>query len=104
MLGTRKDAAFPSANFVGIATGTAGGHLVFAATSSAIPNLRAGAHVIGVTATGTTITVTVDGKRYLSTTVSKLPKTVMAAFTAGTSSVDDVHAVNRVSITSAVGP
>jgi hypothetical protein len=103
VLGTHKDAGFPSANFVGIATGTASGHLVFAATSSAIPNLRVGAHAIGVSVSGTKVTVTVDGKQYLSATVATMPSTVMPAFTAGTSTIDDVHAINRVSITSSLG-
>jgi hypothetical protein len=98
VLGTRKDAGFPSANFVGIATGVSSGHLVFAATSSAVPNLRSGKHVIGVSVAGTVITVTVDGKQYLKTTVASLPPTVLAAFTGGTSTATDLHAVTAATI------
>jgi hypothetical protein len=100
VLGTRQDAGFPSANFVGIATGTASGHLVFAATSSSVPNLRAGTHVIGVSVAGTVITVTVDGKQYLSTSVPSLPPMILPAFTAGTGAADDVHALTNVAVNS----
>jgi hypothetical protein len=102
VVGTRKDAGFPSANFVGIATGTSAGHLVFATTSSAVPNLRAGTHVIGVSVAGQKVTVTVDGKQYLSATAA-VPATVLPAFTAATSSDDDLHAVSRVSLTASTG-
>jgi hypothetical protein len=98
VVGTRKDVGFPSANFVGIATGASDGHLVFAATSSRVPNMRAGTHVVGVAVSGTTITVTVDGKQYLSASVPGLPKTVLAAFTAGTGAADDVHALTGVGV------
>jgi hypothetical protein len=100
VVGTTKDAGFPSANFVGIATGTAGGHLVFAATSSAVPNMRQGTHVIGVYVAGATVSVTVNGMQYLSTHVPSLPASVLPAFTAGTSTADDVHAISAVSLTS----
>jgi hypothetical protein len=98
VVGTRKDAGFPSANFVGIATGVSNGHLVFAATSSSVPNMRAGTHVVGVAVSGTTITVTVDGKKYLSRSVPSLPKTVLAAFTAGTGAADDIHALTAMGV------
>ena len=98
VVGTRKDVGFPSGNFVGIATGVSNGHLVFAATSSSVPNMRAGTHVVGVAVSGTTITVTVDGKKYLSASVPSLPKTVMAAFTAGTGAGDDLHALTAMGV------
>jgi hypothetical protein len=98
VLGTRLDTGFPSANFVGISTGESGGHLVFASTSSSVPNLRVGTHVIGVAVSGTVITVTVDGKQYLSTSVPSLPGTVLPAFTAGTGAADDLHYLTGVGV------
>lgn len=102
VLGTRKDPGFPSANFVGIATGTSHGRLVLAATATSVPNLRKGTHVIGVTVAGKTVTVTVNGKKYLSKSVA-VPPTVLAAFTAGTSNADDVHAISKVSVVNGLG-
>jgi hypothetical protein len=102
VIGTHKDAGFPSANFVGIATGTSGGHLVFAATSSSVPNLRSGTHVIGVSVAGTHVTVSVDKVTRLTASLA-VPATVLPVFTAGTSAVDDLHAISGVSITSNVG-
>ena len=98
-LDTYQDPGYPSANFIGIATGTSPAGLTFAATSTAVPNLRAGRHVIGVTVSGSTLTVTVDGRKYLSATVA-LPPAVLAAFTGGTGGRNDVHAVSGVSISS----
>jgi hypothetical protein len=111
VLGTRKDAGFPSANFVGIATGTTGSgasaHLVFRATSTAVPNLRKGTHLIGIAVSGSgstrSITVGVDGKQYLKTTVS-LPASVLPAFTAGTAATTaELNRISGVSLTSAAG-
>jgi hypothetical protein len=111
VLGTHKDTGFPSANFIGIATGTAGtgtsAHLVFRATSTAVPNLRTGTHLIGIALTGSgstrTITVGVDGKQYLKTTVS-LPASVLPAFTAGSGATTaETNQVYSVSLTSAAG-
>ena len=111
VLGTRRDAGFPSASFVGIATGTAGSgasaHLVFRATSTAGPNLRKGTHLIGIAVTGTgstrSITVGVDGKQYLKTTVP-LPASVLPAFTAGTGATTaELNQVSGVSLRSAAG-
>jgi hypothetical protein len=106
VLGTRKDTGFPSANFVGIATGTAGSgasaHLVLRASSTAVPNLRTGTHVIGVTITGTKVTVSVNGKAYVSATVS-VPATVLPAFTAASGAATDVHSVSAVTVTPTSG-
>ncbi|MCW2931853.1 MAG: legume lectin beta domain protein [Actinomycetia bacterium] len=98
VLGTRKDAGDPSANFVGIATGTSGGHLVFAATSTKVPNLRSGTHVITVTVVGKKVTVEVNGKGYVSATVP-IASTVLPAFTAANGSGADIHAVSGAYIT-----
>ena len=103
VLGTERDAGDPSANFVGIATGSSGNHLVFLATTSRVPSLRSGSHVIGVTVTGKVISVTVDGRAALSAT-APLPATVLPAFTASTSALTDAHAVSGVSIQASTGP
>jgi hypothetical protein len=102
VVGTRKDAGDPSANFIGIATGMSAGHLVFAATSSAVPNLRSGTHVIGVAVAAQKVTVTVDGKAAVSATVA-IPGIVLPAFTGATSNADDLHAVSGVSLTTSTG-
>jgi len=65
-----------------------------------VPNFRSGTHVVGVTVSGTTITVTVDGKQYLSTSVASLPSQVLAAFTGATGGLNDMHAVSGVSVSS----
>ncbi|HEY6786993.1 MAG TPA: choice-of-anchor D domain-containing protein, partial [Trebonia sp.] len=98
VLGTRKDAGDPSANFVGIATGTSHGHLVFAATSTKVPNLRSGTHVITVAVSGKKVTVEVNGKGVVSATVP-IASTVMPAFTAANGSGADIHAVSGAYIT-----
>jgi hypothetical protein len=96
-LDTFKDTGYPSANFAGIATGTGAGGLAFAATSSSVPSLRSGSHTIGVTSSGGTLTVTIDGKQYLSAPVN-LPPTVLVGFTGATGGLDDVHAVRNATI------
>ncbi len=99
VLGTHKDAGDPSGSYIGIATGTTKGRLAFAATSTDVPNLRAGRHVIGVTVSGSKISVTVNGTLYLSATVT-LPASVLAAFTGACGRQDGVHAVSAVSVSS----
>jgi hypothetical protein len=99
-LDTRKaGAGYPSKSFVGIATGTNGGLLTFAATKN-VPGLRTGSHVIGVSVSAGTITVTVDGTQVLSKAVA-VPPTVRIAFTGATGSKTDNHLVSKASITAA---
>ncbi len=99
VLRTHATAGGSAGSFIGIATGATNGHLTYAASSTSVPNLRSRTHVIGVTVTGGTIAVSVNGKSYLSAAV-KLPAAVLAAFTASCGSQDDVHAVSRVSVAS----
>src|SRR5262249_46249927 len=68
-LDTYHDSGYPSANFVGIATGASGRLLKYAATATNIPALRSGTHTIGVTVSGQQVTVTVDGKTVLNPTL-----------------------------------
>jgi hypothetical protein len=98
VLDTVKNAGDPSSNFIGIATGVNGSSLAFAQTNSQIPPLRQGSHTVGVSVSGETITVTLDGTQYLSATVS-LPPQVLVAFTGSTAIKTDVHTVSGVAIT-----
>ncbi|MFN8036326.1 MAG: choice-of-anchor D domain-containing protein [Acidimicrobiia bacterium] len=93
--------ADPSANFVGIATGYSGAvdHLTYAATSTAVPNLRSGTHHAKVVASSGRLKVSVDGTQYLDAAVT-LPPGVMVGFTGGTGGLTDQHAVTNVAITS----
>jgi hypothetical protein len=102
VLGTRQDAGFPSANFIGIATSTAGGHLVLRASTTNGPNLRSGFPVITVAVAGTRVSVGVGGKTYLTATVP-VPSMVMPAFTAANGAHGDVHDVGSEAITTTVG-
>jgi Abnormal spindle-like microcephaly-assoc'd, ASPM-SPD-2-Hydin/PQQ-like domain/Bacterial lectin len=96
VLGTHRDTGDPYANFAGIATGTTGGHLKFAATAR-VPNLRGGTRTIGVTVSRGTISVTIDGTRYLSARI-QLPAAVLPAFTAAAGSLAGLHEVSGVSV------
>jgi hypothetical protein len=92
---------YPS-NMIGIATGTTKSGLSFAATNKNVPDLRSGTHVIDVTVTGSgpsTVAVKVDGRQYLAAKVT-LPSRVLAAFTAATGALNDVHAVSAVAVSS----
>jgi predicted lipoprotein with Yx(FWY)xxD motif len=89
---------FPTQS-VGIVTGQTASNLVYAARTTHVPNLRSGTHTVGVTVSGSKVTVTVDGKAVVSASVT-LPTTVLAAFTGGTGGLDDVHAVSGVSVSS----
>jgi len=93
---------YPSNRFVGIATGTvscATGPcpLKFAATNPHIPRLRTGTHVVGVTVSGGTVTVAIDGATYLSAAVS-VPSTVLPAFTASTTVSTDNHDISGAAV------
>ena len=103
VLGTVQSTGNPSSNFIGIATGTTGSALSYAQTSTSIPALRQGSHMVGVTVSGGTITVTLDGKRYLSAAVS-LPSHVMVAFTGATGTGTDFQTVSNAVITAGGNP
>jgi hypothetical protein len=87
-----------SYNWVGIGTSTAGGALTLAASSTAIPALRTGTHVMNVKITGTTITLTVDGTTVLTKNVPSLPATAIAGFTAANGGKNDVHAISNAQV------
>jgi hypothetical protein len=94
---------YPSSNFIGIATGVSSGQLVFAATATNVPKLRIGTHLVGVTVSGGTITVTIDGRQVISKAVA-VPHTVRLAFTGGTGmTLTDNHEVTAATITAGGG-
>jgi hypothetical protein len=97
---SQNSATYAPAGYVGIATGAAGGVLTFAKTAN-VAGLRTGTHTLGVSTSGSTVTVSVDGKPVLSTAVT-LPPTVRLALTAATGGVHiDNHMVTGATITSA---
>ncbi|MEY9836471.1 hypothetical protein ABH941_001691 [Streptacidiphilus sp. EB103A] len=89
----------PSNNFVGITTGVTANGLTWAATSTAVPNLRSGPHQVTVAVAKQTVTVTVDGKQVLSKAVASLPPAAYLAFTGGTGGRNDIHTVRGATIT-----
>ncbi|MFE9428498.1 choice-of-anchor D domain-containing protein [Kitasatospora sp. NPDC006697] len=98
VLDTYQNPGSPSNNFVGIATSGVRDHLTWAATSTAVPNLRQGTHTVDVTATSAGhLRVAVDGKLVLDTPVA-LPPTLLVGFSAGTGAATDVHTVRNVTI------
>ena len=96
-LDTFRNVNNPSSNFVGVATGAAGGALTYAATATAIGNLRTGSHVIDVTVAAGHIRVSVDGKPVIDTAVS-LPGSVLVGFTGATGGRNDIHTVRAAAI------
>lgn len=98
-LNTRK-AGDRAASFVGIATSSAGHLLRYAKTTTHVPALRKGSHVIGVTAAGRQLTVTVDGKKVLADTLpaGAVPASANLAFTGATGSHTDNQNISRVTI------
>ena len=99
-LDTYPNGSDPAGNFVGIATGSAGGSLNYVATATDVPDLRTGTHAVTVAVDGTTITVAVDGVQRLSADLPGLPPSVLPAFTAGTGGATDLHEARDISISS----
>jgi hypothetical protein len=89
---------YPSANFVGVATGGSAGTLTFAGTSTSIPPLRTGTHTVEVTVAAGNLVVKVDGTQALSVAVA-LPANALVGFSGGTGGLTDVHAVSGIAIT-----
>ena len=101
-LDTYRNGNDPSDNFVGVATGYTDvpGNLKWAATTTSAPQLRgipAVTHRVRVLVTGTTLTVSVDGKQLLVTTVS-LPAKTRIGFGGSSGGMTDAHSVSNVSI------
>ena len=105
-LNTHKVSGYPSGNFVGIATGTSNGLLMFAATSSNIPNLRNGPVSVSVAVSGQQVTVSVNGTTVLSPTLpaGTIPASVLPAFTGANGSLTDYHTVSNAAISAGGSP
>jgi hypothetical protein len=89
--GTAPESGMPgTSNFVGIGTSTSSG---FIATTTDVPTLRNATHAVEITVTSAGhIVVKIDNKQVLDTAVT-LPDKVRVAFTAGTGTLTDTHAV-----------
>jgi len=97
-LDTYRNAGDPSANFVGVATGGNGSPFTYAATSTAVPALRTGTHVVDVSVTTAGhILVRVDGTQVIDTAVT-LPPNVLVGFSGATGGLTDNHTVSGVKI------
>jgi hypothetical protein len=101
VLDTGRFAGDPSGNFAAIATSTADTNMKLTATTSAIPNLKNGSHAIGVTVTGRTVTVSVDGKQVLSAALAKnaIPATALIGFTGSTGQLAGSQVVSGAAVT-----
>jgi hypothetical protein len=86
-----------SANSIGLVTGVSGSSLRWSTIDTAIPQLRAGSHLIAVSVLNGKLSVSVDGLAAFSETVSLAPK-VYLGFTGGTGGITDVHRVSSVQI------
>jgi hypothetical protein len=95
---TYQNASDPSGNFVGVASGVGPGGLVYAASNSAVPELRDGTHRFVVSVDAGLVDVSVDGVAVLSDVAVALPDDVLVGFTAATGGLADRHAVSNVDI------
>ena len=104
-LDTYKNSVNPSSNFVGIATGAGpyAASLNYVTTNSSIASLRTGTHHFVLTTFSTGLSVTMDGTQVLNYATT-LPANVLVGFTAGTGGLNDIHAVQNVSITAGPPP
>ncbi|MCF2529708.1 lectin-like domain-containing protein [Yinghuangia soli] len=84
-------------NVVGIATGAEGTTMRYAASTTAVPQLRTTHHFDVIVAAGT-LTVKIDGAVVVRAKVT-LPDRVLPAFTAATGSTADRHQVANVKVT-----
>jgi hypothetical protein len=98
-LDTFRNAADPSANFVGLSTGGNGGDLPYVRTATNVPDLRTGTHVVTVSVSAGTLRVAIDHVGVLSANVA-VAASVLPAFTASTGGFTDRHTVTDVSIRS----
>ena len=97
--GTYPQPGINSHNFAGIETSTASG-AVFKTftTTSKVPKLRTGTHVVRVTVSGGTLIVTIDGAALYSFAVAGIPANALVGFSGSTGGVTDVHTVSNVHI------
>ena len=102
---TYKNSVNPSNNFVGVSDGrgTEAGTLHWLATSTSIPALRTATRHVKVEVLEGTVTVWVEGTKYLSTAVA-MPAKVLLGFTGGTGGATDVHKAANVTVAATAEP
>ncbi len=101
---TYKNSVNPSNNFAGISDGPVGaGLLHWLATSTSIPALRTATRHVKIETLNGTVTLWIEGTKYLSVAVS-LPPEVLLGFTGGTGYYTDVHKVANVVISGEPAP
>jgi hypothetical protein len=96
-LATDSNTQLNSSNFVGITTSTAGatGSLVYTASNTAIPSLRATTHAVTVDyTTAGHLVVHLDGTQVIDSAM-QLPPNVLVGFTAANGASDDNHIVRN---------
>ncbi|MEX0172651.1 choice-of-anchor D domain-containing protein [Streptomyces sp. LMG1-1-1.1] len=97
-LDTYRNGNDPSANFVAVSTGGTGTTLRYAATSTSVPALRTGSHVIDVNVTTAgRLIVLVDGTQVIDVAIT-LPPNVLVGFSAANGGLTDRHTVSGVRI------
>jgi hypothetical protein len=88
-------------NWVGIATSDKGKAVTVVAATADLPDLRSGSHNVVVAVSGTTITVSVDGRQVLRKAVPGLTDTAVVGYTGATGERTDVHKVGNAHIVTA---
>jgi hypothetical protein len=99
-LDTYQNGSDPSGNFIGVATGfdpANKANLVWNSTTTAVPALRTATRHIAISVAAGVLSVSVDGVKVLTTSVS-LPKSLLVGFTAATGGFTDRHSVFNVTI------
>ena len=102
ILNTYQSSGAPAANFVAIGTSALNsGSPKWLMTSTNVPNLRSGSHLVHVSIASNVLTMAIDGTRTVQARVT-LPPTVLLGFSGSTGKLTDLHQVSAVSIK--VGP
>jgi hypothetical protein len=94
---TYPQGTITAGNFAGIETGTASGP-VFQTTSTTLPALRTGTHVVRVLVDGDHLVVTIDGAALFNTAVAGIPVNAVIGFSGATGGRTDVHAISNVHV------
>jgi len=94
---TFKNINDPCGNFVGVSVSENANGPVWLATSCSVPNLH-GTHTINVAVNKGTITVAVDGIKYISVAGVPVPSSALLGFTGASGGLADVHSVSNVAV------
>jgi hypothetical protein len=102
-----KNAANPSANFVGISDGPAAAStpdlLHWLATANLAAALQNATHHVKVVSSAGTLTISIDGTQVLSQAVT-VPTSAYLGFSGGTGGATNRHAIAHLTVTSGAGP